>query len=498
MRPQQPAGSQAPARAPAARNAQQDAEDDSEAGRGRAPLQLTLTRRHTQVVLALIMAMALLLRVHDYTAAPRPRDNVDELAWAWAGLSLWQDHSPTSWSYLPAYPGTFPIREPDNGRVLPGVHHWLDHPPVFALIIGGFAWLAGERQFEQVTDGVIRLPVIALSLLTLLLAYLLGRRILGQLPALFGAALFGLAPGAVLGSREVESEALLAPLLLLALLILHRLLRDESRRYETALLMAICWMGPLVKVPGVAIGVIVVVVLPSRGRWALASMAAFATWLGLVVYVLYGFAVDWQQFLAVVQAQAGRHGGLLSGYEFIVSPAGFSDSVQLHDGWWLLGWLGLALLAVLRRPTRGDLLLAWPIAAFAVVVMLVADVNAAFRYGWYRFAIYPLVYLVAADFVVAAVLRPTLVRLAILLIIPAAAATLATNPAGGALNPPLLLEVAALVVLFGACIASRRVVASSEGWRRWWPQLAAGAMIALVLALNLVQSFRLAEIYTSL
>jgi 4-amino-4-deoxy-L-arabinose transferase-like glycosyltransferase len=436
--------------------------------------------------------------VHDYTAAPRPSENVDELAWAWAGLTLLEAHSPTSWSYLPAYPETFPLREPDNGRILPGVHHWLDHPPAFALLIGGFAWLAGERQPGRVTDGVIRVPVIALSLLTLLLAYLLGRRLLGTLPALLGAALFGLAPGAVLGSREVESEALLAPMLLLALLLVHRALHDEGGRLEATLLLAICWLGPLVKVPGAALGVIVAVIFASRGYWARASMAVLAAWLGLVTYALYGLAVDWQQFLAVIQAQSSRHSGLLSGFEFIVSPAGFSDSVQLHDGWWLVGWLGLALLAVLRRPRGGDLLLAWPIAAFAVTIMLVADVGAAFRYGWYRFAIYPVVYLVAADFVVGTVLRPTLVRLAVLLVLPAAAATLATSPTGRGLNPPFVVEVAALTVLFAACLMARRAAAAGKGWQRRWPQLAAGGLVALILALNLVQSIRLAEIYTSL
>lgn len=423
---------------------------------------------------------------------------MDELAWAWAGISLLQEHSPTSWSYLPAYPETFPLREPDNGRILPGVHHWLDHPPVFALMIGVFAWLAGERDFAQVTDGVIRLPVIALSLLTLLLAYLLGRRVLGTLPALLGAALFGLAPGAVLGSRVVESEALLAPMLLLALLLVHRALHDEAGRFEPALLLALCWLAPLVKVPGAALGVIVAVVFASRGRWAQASMAVFAAWLGLATYALYGLAVDWQQFLAVIQAQAIRHSGLLSGLEFIVSPAGFSDSVQLHDGWWLLGWLGLALLAALRRPRGGDLLLAWPVAAFAVTIMLVADVGAAYRYGWYRFAIYPLVYLVAADFVVTAVLKPTLVRLALLLVLPAASATLAVSPGGGPLNPPFAVEVAVLTVLFAACLLPGRAVAAHAGGQRNWPRLAAGGLVALILTLNAVQSFLLAYIYAAL
>src|SRR6202022_1948319 len=139
----------------------QTSEKDAEGAGG-----ISLTRTRVGALLMLILAVGLVLRLHDYTAAPRPSDNVDELAWTWAGLSLLQDHSPTSWSYLPAYGATFPLREPDNGRPLPGVHHWLDHPPLFALLIGGFAWLVGERQYSQVSDLASRLPVIALSLVT--------------------------------------------------------------------------------------------------------------------------------------------------------------------------------------------------------------------------------------------------------------------------------------------------------------------------------------------
>jgi 4-amino-4-deoxy-L-arabinose transferase-like glycosyltransferase len=449
-------------------------------------------------VLAVILALGLLLRVNQYTAAPKLRENVDELAWTWAGLSLIEEHSPTSWSYLPAYPETFPLREPDTGRVLPGVHHWLDHPPVFALLVGGTAWLAGERQFEDVTAGVIRLPVIALSMLTLLLAFLLGRRLLGPLPALLGAALFAVAPGAVLGSRQVESEALLAPLLLLSLLLLHRLLREEARGFEWPLLLFLCFLAPTVKVPGAAFGVIVAVVLVAHRRGVEAAMAAGAGVLGLAAYATYGLGVDAERFLAVVQAQAARHSGLLSGFEFIASPAGFGDSVQLHDGWWLLGWLGLALAATLRGPRRADLFLAWPVAAYALAMMLLADPANASRYGWYRFAIYPLVYLSAAAFAARTVRQPSLVPVALLAAVPAAAATLGSNPFGGRWNPPVVLDLAALTVLVAASLAAGRMRGGDEGWRRWWPQAAVGVLVAVLLVLNLVQSLRLAEVYSSL
>lgn len=461
----------------------------------RGPTIGPLTGAQVRALLVLILALALVLRLHDYTSAPKPSDNVDELAWAWAGISLIQDHSPTSWSYLPAYGSTFTLREPDNGRLLPGVHHWLDHPPLFALLIGGFAWVVGERQYEQVSDFAIRLPVIALSLVTLLLCFLLGRRVLGAAPALLASTLFAVAPGAVLGSRLVESEALLAPMLLLALLLLHRILAQEGGRGPVVLLLLLCALAPLVKVPGASFGPIVAVALASRGNWRLAGQAVAMSCLGLLAYASYGLAVDWRQFLAVVEAQSTRHSGLLSGYQFISSASGFSDSAQLHDGWWLLGWLALAVSAISRRARRADLLLAWPLAGFALTMMLVADPSLINRYGWYRFAVYPLAYLLAANLVVTTVSRPSLVRAVLILAVPGAAATLAWTAGRGPWNPPILIDLAVLALVIGACVGARMLVRARRGWRQRWPQLTIAAGVAVLLLLNTVQSLRLAEIY---
>lgn len=487
------------------REAEQPAGADSSAAA--APAREAAVRRRGLAAVArpeILLVVGLLvaglgLRIHDYTAAPRPSDNVDQLAWAWAGISLWQQHSPAAWSYLPGYPSHFPLVEPDTGRILPGVRPWLDHPPGFALLVGGFALLAGEREFGQVSTRVLRLPPIGLSLLTLVLTYLLGRRLLGPRPALAATALFALAPGAVLGSRQVESEALLAPMLLLTLLLSHRILEDEAGRLEAPLMLLLCALAPLVKVPGASLGLIVAVVLWIHGRRRLAGLTLAMSALGLVGYAVYGLLLDWRQFPAVTLAQAGRHVGLLSGYEFIAAPAGFADIERLRDGWWLLGWLSLALLAWERGLSRRELLIAWPIAAYALVIMLIADPGLAEHYGWYRFAVYPLVYLAAANFLVATIRRPTLVRLAILLVVPAATATLGLGGGGAPWDAPLVVEILALAVLIavGVTVVTTRQPLRQD-WREWLPQLMAGTTVALILALNVVQSFSLAAIYGSL
>ena len=43
------------------------------------------------------------------------------------------------------------------------VHPWLDHPPLFALLAGGTAVLAGETTRQAASVAVVRIPVIVLS-----------------------------------------------------------------------------------------------------------------------------------------------------------------------------------------------------------------------------------------------------------------------------------------------------------------------------------------------
>ena len=442
-------------------------------------------------LLAAVALVGLLLRTHDYALAPVPSDNRDELGWAWSGLTLLTRHVPYAWSYLKAYPGVSLLAI--NGATYPIVHPWLDHPPLFSLLMGGWAWVRGARDLADVTPEMIRPVAIALSTLSIALLYALGRRVLSWQAALVGSALLATAPVAVLFGRAVESENLLAPLLLTSLVLTHRLLTGESGRPAMAVLAVVCVAASLTKVPGVAVGIACGAVLLLGGRWWWAALAAGSGVLGLLLYAGYGALLDWHTFMAVLSAQEARRHGVMGAYLFIVAPAGIGTSAR--DGWWMLGWIGMGAFLVGR--SRGVWLLPWAALVFAAVILLFADERLVPRFGWYRIPIYPLVYAAAAylgwEAVKEAALGPLL---ALLVLGGAAAASYGMTKGTEAWMPsPLIVSAVLAVVLLPALVAAVRP--ESAALRRVAQAVAFGALL-LIVALNVLESLRLDQVYNLL
>jgi hypothetical protein len=191
-------------------------------------------------IVAVLLLVGLALRLDGYTSFPRFGANEDEVAWAWLGQSLWLHHWPASWSYLPEHlPVT--VMQTSQGVLLPWVSPWLDHPPLFGLLVGGVALLGGERTPTEVGPAAIRLVPILLSMVTAWLLYLLAARHLGRATALVALAVFCLSPWMIDASRLVEAEWLLAPMLLGVLV-----LASHRGRLPTATLLALCVLAPLV------------------------------------------------------------------------------------------------------------------------------------------------------------------------------------------------------------------------------------------------------------
>lgn len=435
-----------------------------------------------------VALLGLLLRSHDYALAPLPSDNRDELGWAWSGLTLLTRHVPYSWSFLQAYQGVTPLTL--NGTIYPIVHPWLDHPPLFSLVVGTEAWLFGARDLADVTPAMIRPLAIALSTLSIALLYALGRRVLPRQAALVGAALLATAPVAVLFGRTVESENLLAPLLLTALLLTHRLLSGESRGPAIAGLVMCCVAASLTKVPGITVGIACAIVLLAGGRWRLAALAAGAGVTGLLLYAGYGAVLDWHAFTAVISDQAARRHGVMGAYEFIGAPGGIGTSAR--DGWWVLGWIGMgALLAGRSRAAR---LLPWAALVFATAILLFGDERVVPRYGWYRIAVYPLTYAAAAYVCWVAVKEAALIPLlAVLVLGAAAAASFGLTTGTQAWMPsPLIVSALLATVLLPAVVAAVR---KDSGAIRGVAQATSAVALLIIFALNVVESLRLDQIY---
>jgi len=433
---------------------------------------------------SLVLILGLGLRLYHYTDAPQFHDNPDEVQFAWAGLSLLTDHVPQSWSFFPEY-STHTWLVTPNGFSYPLVKPWLDHPPVFAVLTGGAAWLAGERQFIDVTAASVRLPPIWLSATTVVLTYLLARRLLGRGPAIASSLLLATAPGAVLFGRSVEPEALLAPLLLAALLAAHRLLMKDGGRGSLAVLLACCALAPVVKVPGVAIGGAIALALALNHRWRLGLATLAASIAGLLLFALYGALLDWQLFVAVFQQQAAHRTGVMGAFEFIVEPAGLNR--RFRDPWWLLGWIAIGAILWPRRRTMAADLVAWPVVAYAAAMLVMTDQRVAF-FGWYRIAVYPLVYLAAGYLVWRAAAAPNPGNVLLVLITGGAAASAAWLGGSTALG----LAVGTLAAAIMAVVLVSLLVA---GHRPTLARAVTVVVLGLVLLGNLVVSAQLARLY---
>ncbi|MEA2645000.1 MAG: hypothetical protein QOE92_83 [Chloroflexota bacterium] len=448
-----------------------------------APLEL--------LALGLVLVVAALLRFHDYTLAPTLFDNQDPLQFGWAGLTLITKHSPYAWEIFKVYKYDYILSA--NGSQYAITHPWLSHPPLFSILVGGWAYLSGARELTDVTPAMMRPVAIILSLVSMALGYVLARRVIGTGAALLALVLLAVSPGAVLLGREVETEALMAPLFLAALLMIHRLHTGEGGRIAMAVLLACCVLLPLTKVTGVVVAGALGVTLLAGGRWRLAIATVLAGAAGFGLFAAYGALFDFQLWLAVLAEwrDVHRH-GVMAGLEFIVDSAGVGRAFR--DGWWQLGWIALGAMMLRGRRGPGALLLAWPVVAYAAGMALLGDVLVQGRFGWYRIVLYPVVYAAVGAFALAAIRRPSLPALLLVLVLGGATATVMVPGRLWEPNPYVLAGVIGAALLPAAIMA----------WRHestLWPRIAQGtaaALIAVVLLSAAVESWNLASIYTQI
>ena len=440
-----------------------------------------------------VTALALLLRLHDYTSAPLFTDTADELQFTWAGLNLILHGDPITWS-LPfvGYSSYTPFDA--FGAHFTLVHHYLEHPPLFSLLMGGWVWLLGDRSMSETVAAQVRIPPIIFSSLCVLLAYLLGRRLLGRRPALIGAALLAVTPAAILFGRVAETESLIAVLLLTSLILTLRLTDGRAGTWTVAALLGCALAAPLAKLSGVAVGSICAAILLMDGRWrlALASVGVAAAAVGL--FVLYGAILDWHNFLLGFQSQSGNRSGVLAGLDFITAPAGMNR--RLRDGWWILGWIGVAAVC-LTGSRRRQLYIAWPAAAYAATMMVMVGEPQAAQFGWYKWAVYPEVYLAAGWLVYEAVRQRSLPLLTVVLVLGFATAT---NWWLGGLDQAWVPSPYLLVVILAAFLAPIALAG-------WWKEdatlnrvagYAALAALALMLLGSTVEGFFIERLFLRL
>ncbi|WP_217359967.1 glycosyltransferase family 39 protein, partial [Anabaena sp. UHCC 0253] len=171
------------------------------------PLLTRLLARKDWFFCTLITILGSAIRIYNYDQIPAHNWTADEYAFAWSGMSLIQDHVPTSWSWLKAY-GDIPKVYWKNGTYQL-VTPWLDHPPLFSLIVGSAAILGGAKTFFDCTLTSIRIPSLILGIVSISLFYVFSLKLCNTNIAIISTLIFATNPNTVFLSRLAVSENLI-------------------------------------------------------------------------------------------------------------------------------------------------------------------------------------------------------------------------------------------------------------------------------------------------
>jgi 4-amino-4-deoxy-L-arabinose transferase-like glycosyltransferase len=343
-----------------------------------------------RLALGLILLLAAILRFNDYAMVPFHHETADEYQHAWEGWNLLSEGAPASWT---AFPSRYPIERTREflwfGDPYVVVWPYFDHPPLFSALVGLVSWVAigargmtpaGGPGYLLCSLPVMRLVPILLSLVGVFLVHRLARAYgASERGALLGALVYATLPVIILGHRLVKAENLLVLLLMGAVLLVRR--HDRTGRARDAVLVGVaCGLSIWTKATGIAVIATALILLAAARRTRGAILAAGVTGGFLILYLLYAWWYGWDDFIAVIQAQATSKWASLD--TFLDLFWGKVVVKSFGRGWYLWLLLGGAF-AVLRRQRA----LLIPVAIYVAVLALSADYRVI--YGWYRIPIIP-------------------------------------------------------------------------------------------------------------
>lgn len=326
-------------------------------------------------------------RLYDYQVMPELRENGDELFATWNGWQLLEDGTTVGWSMWAASYGDRVEHEhlPVFGQDWHLIRPYFEHPPLMHVFVGMAAHLSGAEHFAHTKLKHTRLVPIAFNLLTIVLIYLLGRRLEPRGGAAHLAALlYAFLPTTVLQSRVIKEEALLVPLALLTLLLF---LRWRSERKSWILVVAACVAGvcTLAKVPGFAFVIALGMLVASEGAsiWRVLAVGA----IGLVISGLLPlFALvsgGWESFHESLGHQSARP------VHFNIFSRWFDVTLVNHNvvgrGWMLFLWLGTAA-ALMRRSRLVQAVVGVPLVLYMAAIALGSG---SWTFGWYSMPLVP-------------------------------------------------------------------------------------------------------------
>ncbi|MFZ5845408.1 MAG: ArnT family glycosyltransferase [Patescibacteria group bacterium] len=332
------------------------------------------------LLVAALFIISLVLRLHQYSLYPQRGATSDEYAFAFLGLSLLTAGEPVSWSAIPLYQDRFDLTV--DGLYFPLVKPYLDHPPLFGLLVGGWARLAGEHTYSEVKLATIRLLPVIFSAVTGFLVFLIGRKLFGLGAAIWSLMIYATAPLFVINSRVVVAESLMTTFLLLATYILVAFSRKITPA-KTILLALISGLAILTKVLGIGVFLTVAYFL----KEAKVKIKIFSTFilifsLFVLIWSFYGWYFGGNLFWQIQAYQGSRELGAQTLLTFLTTP--IIVNKVFYDGWYFWGLISLLVIFSDYRKFKFILI---PAAIYLLLLLL--SVRQTDLHGWYLLPLFP-------------------------------------------------------------------------------------------------------------
>lgn len=337
-----------------------------------------------------VLVLGFLLRFHNFTTWPREGATFDEFAWTWLGVNLIQEKTPISWSSHPQYENRKHIIY--RGAAFFLVKPYLEHPPFFGLVAGGFAILNGANNMYDVDLPTIRPLALIMGLISIVLIYILVKEIYDHKYALIASLLYATIPTVVIGSRIVQNENFFIPMWLVSLALIQKFLKTKKSLYRN-IAAILCGILILSKAPWIAAPISIGLIFLYFKKYKDFFKFSFLVIPIGLLYLAYGFLWDTKVFLELWSLQLNRYDiSFVSIYALFQKPF-LVDRFYL-DGWIYFGWF--SFLFLLLKDFKKNFMIILPILSYFLIFL--AGVPDEAGHGWYRYPFYPFLVISIAIF----------------------------------------------------------------------------------------------------
>ena len=311
---------------------------------------------------------------------------LDERAWILSGTSLLQTGLPRSWTaFWELYPMDSYTTVELGGKSDTVVQPYLDHPPLFSIMVGGWSILTGNATAGAFNWTVLRFPMIVISVLTILFTGLFVDQVFGRRHAWLTIISYSVLPVAVVSARIIAAEHVMAMLMMLGLALLARYVYHPGDHRKILLsLSLISFLAPLLKLSGIALPIIFALILGSNHMYKKSVLLLGAGALGLLTYLAYGCLYDCQLFFSLLSNHSSRPQTFW--YFFTLFELPDIGYYKLHDAFAIVGVIASIFMAIATQKRKE-----WVIAPWLLLSLLFVSIAPIELYGWYKFLSIPLI-----------------------------------------------------------------------------------------------------------